>query len=110
AETSGKEERVRAFVPNRQTKVQAPERLRPSNRFATQKELIAHFNETRDRTVEYARSTADPLHAHAFPHPILRQLDCYHWLILLAAHTERHLNQLLEAISQCDGKTEPVHG
>jgi hypothetical protein len=93
---AGKEVVIEKKVPDRAVKVQAPERVRPTNRFANSADLIAHFSATRDRTIEYARTTPDPLRERTFPHFVFGPLDGYQWLIFLAAHGERHLNQLME--------------
>ena len=44
----------------------------------------------------YKRQTQDPLREHFFKHPVLGDLDAYQWILLISAHTERHVNQILE--------------
>ncbi len=92
----GKDELVRNSITNRSVKVQAPEMLRPTNRFKTREETIKAFNASRDKTIEYVKTTQDDLRSHFGPHPIFKDLDAYQWLLLLSGHSERHSLQILE--------------
>jgi DinB family protein len=92
----GKEELLRKSLTNRSVKVQAPEMLKPTNRWASRDELVKAFNANRDQTIEYVKTTQDDLRSHFGPHPIFKDLDAYQWLILLAGHSERHTLQILE--------------
>jgi hypothetical protein len=95
-QTAGKEDLIAKIVPRRGTKVQAPEPARPSRNFADAASVLAFFNEIRENTIAYVRATDDPIRAKTFPHMIFGPLDGYQWIIFMAAHTERHLNQLNE--------------
>jgi hypothetical protein len=97
--TRGKEELILKAVPSRRRKVQAPEPARPSNRWPEPATLVASFTEIRDRTILYVRSTNHPLRSITHSHMVFGPLDGYQWLLFLAAHSERHLKQLLEATS-----------
>jgi uncharacterized damage-inducible protein DinB len=94
-----KDELVRNSVTNRSVKVQAPEMLRPTNRFKTLEETIKAFNASRDKTIEYVKTTQDDLRSHFAPHPIFKDLDGYQWLLLLSGHSERHSLQIIEVRS-----------
>ena len=102
ASCAGKETLIERAVPSRGRKVQAPEPARPTNRFPDPR---AAFIETRDRTLEYVRTTADPIRERVHPHFVFGPVDGYQWLIFMAAHTERHLKQLLEVIHE-SGRAE----
>jgi uncharacterized damage-inducible protein DinB len=91
-----KDELVRTSVTNRSVKVQAPEMLKPTNRFKTLEETIKAFNAGRDKTIEYVKTTQDDLRSHFAPHPIFKDLDAYQWLLLISGHSERHSLQILE--------------
>ena len=91
-----KDELVRNSITNRSVKVQAPEMLRPTNRFKTLDETIKAFNAGRDKTIEYVKTTQDDLRSHFGSHPIFKDLDAYQWLLLLSGHSERHSLQILE--------------
>ncbi len=92
----GKEAIVRDSITNRSVKVQAPEMLKPTNRWATKDELIKSFNASRDKTISYIKETKDDLRVHFFPHPVFKDLDAYQWLILISGHSARHTAQIKE--------------
>lgn len=92
----GKDELVRNSVTNRSVKVQAPEMLRPTNRFKTREEMVKAFNASRDKTIEYVKTTQDDVRSHFMPHPVFKDLDAYQWVLLLSGHSERHSLQILE--------------
>jgi len=100
---AGKESTIQRAVPVRGTKVTAPEPVRPSAGSGNPAAAVARFSATRDRTLEYARATTDPIRQRTFPHIVFGQIDCYQWLIFVSAHTERHLAQLLEA-TEAEGR------
>jgi hypothetical protein len=83
-------------VTDRSTKVQAPEMLRPSGRFPTVDAVRAAFNQGRDKNIEFMKTAPENLHAYAGPHPVLKVLDGYQWLLLVSAHSSRHTAQILE--------------
>jgi uncharacterized damage-inducible protein DinB len=91
-----KDELVRTSVTNRTVKVQAPEMLKPTSRFKTREEMIKAFNASRDKTIEYVKTTQDDLRSHFGPHPIFKDLDAYQWVLLISGHSERHSLQILE--------------
>lgn len=86
---------VLAQVPDRSHKIQAPEPLKPTNRFGSPDEAEKHFLETRATTEEFLKTTTD-LRAHATDSPMGVKLDGYEWVLLIAAHSERHTKQILE--------------
>lgn len=96
AEVKGKDETVLTMVPDRSHKAQAPEFLKPTNRWATREELIKAFEESRKATMEYVKTTNDDLRDHFGPHPLLGPLDAYQWILLISAHSERHTKQIEE--------------
>ncbi len=96
AEAAGKDEIILLKVPDRSHKVQAPEFLKPTNRWASEAELVKAFEDSRQVTMDYIRSTNDDLRDHFGPHPVLGMLDAYHWFLLISAHSDRHTKQIEE--------------
>jgi uncharacterized damage-inducible protein DinB len=92
----GKENMMRVAITNRDSKFQAPEMLKPTNRWANREDLLKAFNESRDRTIAYIKTTQDPLRVHFMPHPVLKDLDGYQWLFLISGHSARHTEQIKE--------------
>jgi DinB family protein len=88
------DETVLAMVPDRSIKRQAPEPLKPTNRFGSPDAAQKHFVESRTATEEYLKSTPG-LRAHVGDSP-LGKLDGYEFLLFTGAHSERHTKQMLE--------------
>ena len=91
-----KDEQVLKEITDRSAKSKAPESLTPKRRWADAQALAAHFKESRDRTIEYVKTTKDDLRGHIAPHPQLKELDAYQWMLLIAGHTNRHVQQINE--------------
>ena len=89
------DELVIARVPDRSKKAQAPEDLKPTNRYGSPEAALKHFLESRDKTIAYLRKT-DGLRDHAVDSPFGKKLDAYQWLLFCAAHSERHTKQINE--------------
>ena len=73
-----------------------PQVLRPTGKFATKKKLIETFIAVRQKTVDYVRTTNDPLKNHVANHPTWGDMTAYQWLIFIAVHADRHAAQLEE--------------
>jgi hypothetical protein len=89
-----------AMVPDRTNKVQAPEPIKPTNRYGSPEGSVKHFLESRATTEKFVKDTAD-LRGHATDAPIGGKWDAYEWVLLIAAHSERHTKQIEEV------KTDP---
>ena len=96
AEVQGKDQIILEKVPDRSHKAQAPEFLKPTNRWANREELTKAFEEERKTTEDYVKTTNDDLRDHFGPHPMLGPMDGYQWILLISAHSERHTKQILE--------------
>jgi uncharacterized damage-inducible protein DinB len=93
-----KDEALVADVAGRVTRFQAPEMLTPTGRWPCE-ELLKEFDGARQRTREFSSSTAADLRQHFFRHPVFGELDLYQWLLVLAAHCDRHRAQSEEVMS-----------
>jgi hypothetical protein len=82
-------------IPARKNKVQAPEPLKPTNRFGSPEGSIKHFVESRATTEEFLKTTPG-LRDHAADSPAGTKWDAYEFILLIAAHSERHTNQIKE--------------
>lgn len=89
------DEQVLKAVPDRTNKVQAPEPLRPTNRYGSAEASLKHFEESRAKTVEFLKGTND-LREHAVDSPFGKKMDGYEWVLFVAAHSERHTKQINE--------------
>jgi hypothetical protein len=85
---------VLAMVPDRTNKLQAPEPLVPSNRFGSPEASLKHFVESRVATEDFLKSTTG-MRDHVSDSP-MGKLDAYEFVLLIAAHSERHTKQINE--------------
>ena len=88
--------KVIEVITDRSAKAQAPEMLKPTNRWPTRAALTQDFEAARKRTIDYVRTTQDDLRGHAMAHPVMQTIDGYQWVLLLAAHSARHTAQIEE--------------
>lgn len=86
---------VVAKIPDRSQKRQAPEPLKPTNRFGSPAASLKHFTEARAQTEVFLK-THDDLRDHAIDSPMGKKLDGYEWVLFVAAHSERHTKQINE--------------
>jgi hypothetical protein len=89
------DEMVLAKVPDRTNKVQAPEPLKPTNRYGSPQGSLNHFKQSRKQTEDFLKKH-DDLRAHAADSPFGKKLDAYEWILFTAAHSERHTKQIAE--------------
>ena len=90
------DEKLIAGVTDRSQKAQAPEMLKPVNKWPTRDALVKDFNAARDKNIAWLKSTTEDLRAHAAPHPAFGPLDVHQWILLLAGHSARHTAQIEE--------------
>lgn len=90
------DEKLLAGLLDRTSKFQAPEMLKPTNRWATREALTKDFIAAREKTATFVKTTTDDLHGHGAPHPVFKMLDGYQWVLGLSGHTARHTAQILE--------------
>jgi hypothetical protein len=76
---------------DRSRKMQAPEQIRPTGQWQDPKELLKEFSARRKKTIEHVKTTQDDLRGH-----VLGGFDGYQAVLAAAAHTERHVAQMLE--------------
>jgi hypothetical protein len=86
---------ILANVADRTNKFQAPEPLKPTNRFGSPQAAIKHFVESRAKTEEFLKTTPD-LRGHAVDSPAGGKWDAYEFVLMIAAHSERHTKQIEE--------------
>lgn len=94
-DVKGIDDMIVAKIPDRTNKAQAPEPLKPTNRFGSPEASLKHFLESREQTMAFLTSH-DDLRAHAADSPLGKKLDAYEWVLFIAGHSERHTKQILE--------------
>lgn len=96
AEVKGKDEVVLRVLRDRSRPMEAPESLRPTGRWASPAAAVAAFAEARDRLLALLGNLPGNLRDYCAPHPLLRTLDGYQWMLFVVAHLERHTEQIGE--------------
>ena len=86
---------VIAQIPDRTVKRQAPDPIKPANRFGSPEESLKHFVESRQTTVDLLKNT-NGLRAHAIMSPLGKEMDGYEWILFIAGHSARHTKQINE--------------
>jgi len=85
-----------ATAINRTDQLQAPEVLKPTGRYASSQDALRAFDDQRDKTIEYIKTTKEDLRGHVAPHPRFGMIDSYQWYLLVGAHQKRHTLQIEE--------------
>jgi hypothetical protein len=97
-DTKLEDAKIVAMMTDRTTRAQAPEVLRPSGKWPTVQAMLEEFRARRDRNLAWLRSTQEPLRTKYTKAP-MAVVDTYQALLLVPAHTERHLAQIDEVKS-----------
>lgn len=96
-EQRGKDAAIAQNMASRENKKKAAAFLEPKGNWPQQAASLDAFLARRADTLDFGRSTIDALHHHFAPADDLGLLDGYQWLLLMAAHTDRHVAQMQEA-------------
>ena len=91
----GVDAKIKQMITDRSQKAQAPEPLRPSNRFGSTQGSWQHFADSRKRTIAFAQKE-NGLRDHAMDSPVAKGMDAYQWVLFLSAHSARHTAQINE--------------
>jgi uncharacterized damage-inducible protein DinB len=94
----GRDELLVANVAGRATRLQAPEVLAPTGRWPDD-QLLDEFEGVRKQTHDFAAGTDADLRSHFYKHPAIGELDLYQWMLLIAAHCDRHRTQSEEVMA-----------
>jgi uncharacterized damage-inducible protein DinB len=89
-------EDIKRRLTNRTTKVQSPEIIKPTGKFPSITAAYQAFAGRREATITYVNSTNDDLLNHFWQHPATGTIDLYQTILLIAAHSERHILQIRE--------------
>jgi hypothetical protein len=89
------DKQILAFLTDRSRKFQAPEPLRPTNRFESPQKAMEQFLARRARTLEFLKSTPN-LRLYAVEFPGGQKRDAYQALLFISGHVVRHTQQLQE--------------
>lgn len=89
-----KGEEMIAFIVGREKKFQAPEPVAPAGTIESPDEFISAFERRREETMAYVKSLHKPVKAYYEVFGPVGEVNGYHWLMFISAHTQRHMVQL----------------
>jgi len=95
-------EQIVKILTNRNGKAQAPEQVKPTGRFPNAMVAREAFRRQHEQITAFIQSSNADLHNRYWKHPATGVIDLYQTLVLIAAHTQRHLLQI-EEIKQTEG-------
>jgi hypothetical protein len=87
---------ITKMVRDRSQRFQAPAQLEPTGKVVPKAQAVQEFEATRARTLDYVRTTMDPLREHGTSTLVGQVTTAYQMVLMLSGHTERHTAQLLE--------------
>ncbi len=97
----GRDDELLHIAADRTNRRQAPEAVQPSGRLPHD-QLLREFEASRQRTIDLAATTERDPRQHFFAHRAFGELDCYQWMLLIAAHGDRHRVQIEEVLARLD--------
>ena len=97
-----RESQMMASLRNRSTRISAPERAWPAGRFDTLAEALEQFLAAREKTIQFAREHDAELYHLRVAHPFFGTVNGAEMLIIIASHSSRHADQILEIRSGYD--------
>ena len=96
AEVKFTDEQVIKMLEDRSTKFKAPEPIQPQNTgYKSLDEAISDFKLTRGDHIKYLKNTTEDLRNHFVQTPA-GTIDCYQFCLFIAAHSNRHTQQINE--------------
>jgi hypothetical protein len=91
-----REAKMLARGADRSRRMESPPEGHPTGAFPTLAAALEHFQESRNRTVEFVRSNQEDLRSKVTWHPILKQANCHEMLLSIGLHVLRHVKQIEE--------------
>ncbi len=93
------DEQFVGMIQDRTTKFPAPEPIQPKNTgFKTINEALEDFKMNRGEHIKYLKTTTEDLRNHVVQLPF-GYIDCYQLCLMIAAHSNRHTQQLKEVMA-----------
>jgi DinB family protein len=93
----GSHEGLVAMARDRSHPRRGPEAVQPKGGQPLD-QLLQGYDAARKFTRELLATDVD-LHTYFAPHPVFGELDCYQWILILAAHSDRHRAQAEEVMA-----------
>jgi hypothetical protein len=96
------DEQVVKMLEDRSHKVKTQEAMKPENTpFNSVEDALKSFKENREKLINYVNTTKDDLRSHVVEFPF-GSFDAYQMILFIAAHSNRHTQQIDEVKAQPD--------
>jgi hypothetical protein len=92
----GREAVLYERLASRGKKVESPEFVRPTGRYASLGEAVVAFLDARERTLEWLGKCDFDLRRRKVEHPLAGTVSAYEFILIMAAHPARHARQIQE--------------
>ena len=99
---------IRARATDRSRQVPAPSAAVPTGQFATLAAALEQFLESRARSIRFVEKCAADLRAQMTTHPLIGTVNCYEMLLMMAAHPQRHAEQIREVRKKLESPASKV--
>ena len=91
-----REAKMLARGTDRSRRIESPVEGHPRGAFPSLDAAVAHFLESRDRTIAFVRENREDLRSKMTWHPILKEANCHEMLLSICLHSLRHVKQIEE--------------
>ena len=84
------------LIAARGRKVEAPEMVHPTGRYASLAEAVRGFVTARERTMRWVKDSEGDLRLRSVEHPAFGVVSVHEMVLIAAAHAARHARQIVE--------------
>lgn len=95
------DEQILGFIEDRSTKIKTQEPMGPTGKYENFEETLEAFKDSREDHIDYIKDTDDDLRNHYAQFPF-GTLDGLQVVLFMAGHTDRHVQQMHELMSDAD--------
>ncbi len=95
------DEQILGFIEDRSTKIKTQEPMEPTGQFGDFESALEAFKDSREDHIDYIKDTDDDLRNHYAQFPF-GTLDGLQVVLFMAGHTDRHVQQMHELMSDVD--------
>jgi hypothetical protein len=81
---------------DRSRTIAAPDMVRPGGRYATLAAAVEAFLAARAQTIRYVENSEEEERGKVTTHPLIGTVNCQETLVMMAAHSKRHAEQIRE--------------
>jgi hypothetical protein len=96
SDSAATDEFIVSVMADRTQQFEAPPTAQPSGKFTSSEDIIAAFDAAREKTIAMVSAADVDLRGVSGVHPALGTLDGAQWFLFVAAHADRHVDQMAQ--------------